>query len=457
MPRVLAPVPTAVGRMMRPSPYNRDWHGVTIGTIVKLGDDTMAAGADRDVRMRGFQTRVEVGQLIHWIDQRVKALGAEPVGLSDASQRVLSHDVTAACAVPGFDRAAMDGYALHGVETFGADGYTPLDFEVIGESLPARPYVGRVEIGQAVRIMTGAPIPNGADAIAQAEIADEFLIDKSPRVRLSEAVPPGRHIGRRGEDIEAGSIVLRAGRLLRPQDLGVLASIGASPVSVVRRPSAAILVTGDELLPCGSKPDGYRIVDSNSVMLAALLRRDGVTDIRIEMLKDRYDIVTEALAGANEDVVLITGGSSVGIEDHAPRVLAELGELVAHGVALRPASPTGLGFMGGRPVFLMPGNPVSCLCAYDLFAGRAARRLGGRSSAMPYPTQTLPLARKIASMVGRVDYVRVQICDGRVEPLAISGASILSSTTRADGFVIVPGDLEGYAECDSVVVHLYDS
>ena len=416
----------------------------------------MAERGVGDIRMRGFHTRAEVGQLIEWIDQRVGALDAEMIPLPGASQRVLAQDVASACAVPGFDRAAMDGYALRGTETFGADRYTPLELDVVGESLPARPFAGRVEIGQAVRIMTGAPIPAGADAVAQAEIAEEILTEKRRIVRLNEPVPPGRHVGRRGEDIEPGSVILRAGRQLRPQDLGVLASIGASPVAVVRRPSVAILITGDELLPCGSKPEGYRIVDSNSVMLAALLRRDGVQDVRIALLNDCYSIVKDALAAATEDMILISGGSSVGIEDHAPRVLAELGEIVAHGVALRPASPTGLGFLGKRSVFLMPGNPVSCLCAYDLFAGRAARRLGGRNPGFSYPSRTLPLARKLTSMVGRVDYVRVQIGADGVEPLATSGASILSSTTRADGFVLVPGDLEGYAEGESVVVHLYD-
>jgi molybdopterin molybdotransferase len=146
----------------------------------------------------------------------------------------------------------------------------------------------------------------------------------------------------------------------------------------------------------------------------------------------------------------------VGQEDHAPRVLADLGELAAHGVALRPASPAGLGFLGDRPVFLLPGNPVSCLCAYDLFAGPAIRRLGGRLMDLPYRTVSLPLARKIASAVGRVDYVRVVLRDGRVEPLATSGASILSSTTRADGFVLVSRDSEGNAPGDTVQVYLYD-
>src|SRR5262249_6729577 len=141
------------------------------------------------------------------------------------------------------------------------------------------------------------------------------------------------------------------------------------------------------------------------------------------------------LLGARADVVLVSGGSSVGQEDHAPRVLAELGELAVHGVALRPASPTGIGFLGGRPGFLLPGTPVSCLCAYDLFAGLAVRRLGGRDPALPYRASELPLARKISSAVGRVDYVRVRLTDTGVEPLATTGASLLSTTTRADGFV----------------------
>src|SRR5262249_3400501 len=149
------------------------------------------------------------------------------------------------------------------------------------------------------------------------------------------------------------------------------------------------------------------------------------------------------LASSDADALLVSGGSSVGQEDHAPRVLAEIGELPVHGVALRPASPTGVGFVQGRPVVLLPGNPVSCLCAYDLFAGPAVRRLGGHSMELPYRSAMLPLRRKLVSAVGRVDYVRVQVRDGMVDPLATSGASVLSSATRADGFVLVPRDSEG--------------
>lgn len=408
-----------------------------------------------DVRMRGFRDRAEVEDVVRLIGERVAALPPETVTLNEAGERVLAADVVSEVNVPGFDRSAMDGYALRGSETFGAGSYNPLELDVVGEAFPGRPFASTLQTGQAVRIMTGAPVPGGADAVLQAEAAEEV----GGKLRLTDAVPPGRHIGRTGEDISAGTAVLKAGRRLRPQDLGVLASIGAGSVFVVRQPAVAVFVTGNELLPCGSKPAGHCIVDSNSVMLAALVRRDGGIARVAPILPDTHEDIRTALLvaiQAGADAVLISGGSSVGQEDHAPRVVAEVGELCVHGVALRPASPAGVGFVGGKPVFLMPGNPVSCLCAYDLFAGLGVRRLGGRLPEMPYRAVMLPLGRKLSSVAGRVDYVRVAIRQGGVEPLATSGASILSSTTRADGFVLVPRDSEGYPPGETVRVYLYD-
>src|SRR5437868_12135066 len=182
----------------------------------------------RDVPMHGSKQPTDVAAFVGLIDERTRALENEPVELTDAADRVLAEDVVAPCPVPGFDRAAMDGYAVRGTETFGADAYTPLDFTVIGEALPARPFPGSVGPGQAVRIMTGAPVPAGADAVAPAEIASETPGDGGARVQLRDAVPPGRHVGCRGEDIEAGQVILHCQRLLRPQDLGVLASVGAA-------------------------------------------------------------------------------------------------------------------------------------------------------------------------------------------------------------------------------------
>ena len=407
-----------------------------------------------DVRMRGFRDRAEVADVLRVLDERVRALPQEVVSLAALAGRVLVEPVVSPVNVPGFARSAMDGYAVRAEDTFGADPGNPRPLSVVGESFPARPYPGDVGPGQAVRIMTGAPMPTGADAVLPVEGVE--VLDCS-RVLARDSVPPGRHIGRVGEDVTAGREVLSPGRWLRPQDIGLLAAIGINTAAVVRRPRVAILATGDELLPPGSVPQGYHIVDSNSPMLAALVARDGGLVLPPCRLADRYETVRDAIATTEADLVLVTGGSSVGAEDHAPRAVAEVGELAVHGIALRPASPTGLGFLpGGRAILLLPGNPVSCLCAYDLFAGRAVRRLGGRSPELPYRTAIIPLALKIVSAVGRVDYVRVRTTPAGVEPVAVGGAGILSTTVAADGFILVDRDREGYAPGQSVEVYLYD-
>jgi molybdopterin molybdotransferase len=213
-------------------------------------------------------------------------------------------------------------------------------------------------------------------------------------------------------------------------------------------------VTGNELLPSGSHPHGHRIVDANGPMLAALVERDGGLVDFPGLVPDEQDALLDALHAA-ADVVIVSGGSSVGIEDLAPTLLAKHGDLAIHGIAMRPSSPTGLGRIDDRLVFLLPGNPVSCLCAYDFFAGRAIRALGGRTKTWPYRPTRATLTRKLSSTIGRLDYARVRVIEGAVEPLAIGGASVLSSTTRADGFVIVPADSEGFAAGADVEVWLY--
>jgi molybdopterin molybdotransferase len=410
----------------------------------------------KDVRMRGFASRMDVAEVCRLVRDLASPLEGEAVGLADAAGRVLAADQAAPVPVPGFPRSAMDGYAVHGEETFGASDYTPLTFRLIGNAMPGRPFAGVLRAGEAVRIMTGAPLPQGADAVVMAEVAREIEGPGGRDVVVTDAVPPGRHVGRIGEDIETGQRLLPAGRVLRPQDVGALASVGFATISAIRRPIIRLVITGDELLPPGSAPTATHIVDSNSLMLEALVRRDGGIPLRAPIVPDRRASVEAALLDPAGDLLLISGGSSVGTEDHAPMVVADHGELLVHGVAMRPASPAGLGRLGGRLAFLLPGNPVSCLCAYDFFAGPAIRILGGRSPDWPHRQLHARLVRKIASAVGRVDYVRVRLTDAGVEPLAISGASILSSTIRADGFVIVGRDSEGHAPGDRVLVYLYD-
>jgi len=402
--------------------------------------------------MKGFAERADVEEVDRFLAGHTRVLEPEPVAVEACAGRVLARDVAASIDVPGFPRSAMDGYALRGEDTFGASAYDPIALRLVGQALPGAPFSGRVAAGEAARVMTGAPVPDGADAVAMAEVCEE----RGGVVSISEPVAPRKNVGAVGEDVRAGEIVLRAGRALRPQDAALLASIGEAAPLCVRRPGVRLVITGDELLPPGSRPSGAQIVDSNSVMLAALAARDGAVVLPHAILRDRPDAIRAALATAGADIALVSGGSSVGQEDHAPRIVAELGTLDFHGISMRPSSPAGVGRIGACTVFLLPGNPVSCLCAYEFFAGPTLRALGGRPREWPHRRVTLPLARKISSAVGRTDYVRVAIEAGRVVPIATSGASILSSTVRADGCVIVPRELEGMPEGALVEVRLYD-
>jgi molybdopterin molybdotransferase len=405
----------------------------------------------QDVRMRGFTRRATVDQARRWLDGEAEPLAAEAVSLEEGFGRVLAQEVISQTAVPGFTRAMMDGFALRAADTDGASPYNPLPLRIVAEILPGAQPTVPIQSGQAARIMTGAPLPDGADAVLPVERTQL----QGQEVWALASVPPQKNVGAQGEDVQPGDRVFAAGRRLRPQDLGVLSSIGVDRVLVHRQPRVRIVITGNELVPSGRRPTRSQIVDANGPMLSALVRRDGGRVAARPIIPDREDAILAAMQD-QVDVVLVSGGSSVGIEDFAPRLLATHGQLAFHGLAMRPSSPTGMGRLGRRLVFLLPGNPVSCLCAYDFFAGRAIRLLGGRCPDWPYRRAQLPLRRKLVSQIGRVDYARVCVVEGQVEPVAISGASMLTSTTRADGFVILPEDSEGYPPGAEVPVYFYD-
>ena len=416
-----------------------------------MSSDSPAPG-NADVRMSGFAQRTTVEAAIQWVDKSVQQLPASEVSLADAAGRVLAESITSPVNVPGFTRSMMDGYAIIASDVAGASMYNPISLQVAGEVLPGQAPSTAVTSGKVIRIMTGAAMPDGADAVIPVEQLQAS--DDGSQIEVHADVPPGKHVGQVGEDVSAGTTLFSAGRQLRPQDLGLLSSVGISQLAVVSQPRVRILVTGNELLPAGTPPAGQQITDANSPMLSALIERDGGIVDFPGILPDQAETIEDQLQQP-ADIILVAGGSSVGQEDYAPSVVRQLGELAIHGIAMRPSSPAGMGTIEDRLVFLLPGNPVSCLCAYDFFAGRAIRQLAGLPAEFPYQQCRLPLARKLVSAVGRVDYARVEIIDGQVEPLAISGASILSSTTRASGYVIVPQDSEGMPAGSEVDVWLY--
>lgn len=409
--------------------------------------------------MRGFQDRATVQQAWAWIDSQKRTPRSESIASTVAGGRVLSQSLHSQYDVPSFRRAMMDGYAVQSADIATATAESPADLEIAGLVLPGQPFAGILTPGQVVRIMTGAPFPESADVCVPVELTQST--DDDRRVQIMQSLPADKHVGTIGEDIAIGDEVLSAGRRLRPQDIGVLCSIGVPSVEVRCPVRVRIVVTGNELLPPGSEPQENRIIDSNSPLVRGLVSRDGGVVTSSEIMPDDPAKILEAMQD-DVDVVVVTGGTSVGQEDYAPHLLAEHGEIAIHGISLRPGGPTGMGRMGDRLVFLLPGNPVSCLCAYELFAGRAIRELSGHASAasehpsLPYRTARFSMAESLKSKGGRYECARVDIVDGAVVPLAIAGSSMLSSTTRAAGLMLIPADVEMVEAGEEVMVYLFD-
>lgn len=396
------------------------------------------------------------------IKQRLRPLESQEVLWDQAAGRVLAQAITAPVSLPSFPRAAMDGFAVRSSDLEAASPEQPCQLQVRGVAYPARPWPGTVSVGTAVRIMTGAAIPEGADTVAMLE--DSEVSADGQFVSFRRPSPPGRHVIAVGEDVRAGQVVLPAGRVLRPQDVALLVALGLTSCPVVRQPRVMLLVSGSELVPPGVIPKVGEIVDSNTPLLQALIPRDGGQVVEVLRVPDDPVLLRQAFRQAltkDIDVVLVSGGSSTGDEDFCPCVLAEMGELVAQGLAIRPAAPTGFGWLNRAgtllPVVLLPGNPVACLVAYELLAGRIIRHLAGRSLDLPHCQRTAPLRESWSSPPGRLEWVRVCIEQNQAVPLRQRGASSISSLVAADGFFLVPEEVTLYPAGTIVTVYLFET
>jgi len=380
----------------------------------------------------------EIEEARRLVLDRVVPLEAEPVALKDALGRVLAEPVTSADAVPGFDNSAMDGYAVRAADTAGADGGARLP--VVDESRAGHPAQRRLAEGEAVAISTGAMVPEGADAVVRVEDTDAG----SQEVEIRVEVEAGRDIRRAGEDIAAGEAVLGAGDEIGPAEAGVLVSVGRGEVACARRPRVNLLTTGDELQEPGEPLRPGAIRNSNAYSVSGLIRRSGAVLGTVEMVPDDRDATADALARAlTGDVVVISGGVSVGPHDHVRPTLGALGaEEVFWGVALRPGKPTWFGVApSGCLVFGLPGNPVSAMVTFLLFVRPAIRAMLGAS-----PTQADRAAAVLDSdypkQPGRAHVVRCRLelrDDGwHATPTKDQGSHVLTSMLGADALAIIP-------------------
>jgi putative molybdopterin biosynthesis protein len=369
-------------------------------------------------------------------------LPAVRLALADAVGRVTASPIWASRSSPAFDAAAMDGIAVRAADTIGAGPTSPLllppdGFEVVD---------------------TGDPLPVDRDAVVMRE--EVHLVERGDgwHAELRAAVPPYQHVRSIGEDVAAGELLLPEGHRLRPVDVAAAAAAGAVDVEVHRAPVVAIVPTGDEIRPLGSATGPGEIPDTNSLMLAAQAREAGCRTEVSPITPDVPAHIAAALRGACEvaDLVLVVAGSSAGRDDHTARVVADLGTVAVHGVAVKPGHPVVLGAVARTPVVGVPGYPVSAALTFDLFAAPLLAALEG-AAAHRRPRMATHLARKLASTVGADDWVRVRL--GRVQDRIVAtplprGAGVLTSLVRADGLLVVPAGLEGHHAGEEVEVEL---
>jgi molybdenum cofactor synthesis domain-containing protein len=393
--------------------------------------------------------------------ERVTALPAAATPVADARGLVLAEDVTATEAVPPFANTAMDGYAVVAADTASASDATPVRLPVVAEVAAGHPALRALSAGEAMRIFTGAPVPEGADAVIMVERTER--LDDGASVAIHVAAAAGDHIRPAGDDVQVGDVVLEAGEQLTAGHLGVLATIGVLEVSAHRRPRVGVLSTGDELIADGAPLGPGQIRESNGRTLLALLAEDGFEPVDLGLVADDEQAITAAIqAGAARcDAVLTSGGVSMGDIDLVKVVLDRIGEMRWMQIAIRPAKPFAFGQVGeGTPVFGLPGNPVSSMVSYELLARPALRRMAGHPAGRWHrpPVAAIAaeaLARRpdgklhLARVVGERDASGVL----RVRSAGGQGSHHLTSMARAHGLALLP-DGDGPAAGDPVQVLL---
>jgi molybdopterin molybdotransferase len=397
-------------------------------------------------KMRPFERTIPLAEARAIIDAAIEPIGRiERVPLGRANGRVIARDAVAHADVPPFSRAGMDGYAVRAGDTTGATRGTPCALRYIGTVFTGEVPAVAVRERECVEIATGAPMPPGADAVVMVE--DTFR-DRDI-VSVYAGVTERQNVGRQGADIATGSTVLRTGDLLNASRIGALAALGWHDVEVFAQPRVAILSTGNEIVEPGTPLAPGQIYDINRYTLSALVGDHGGMPAPRRSAGDTLEDLTRAITEClDDDVIVFSGGSSVGERDLILDVLRQNGELLFHGVAVKPGKPTGFGLVGGKPFFALPGYPTSCLSNGYILLVPALRRIARLPPASVRRVQA-PLGQRVVSTPGRHQFYSVRLIDGIAMP-AFKGSGDITSMSQADGFIEIGADVE-LVEKDAVV------
>jgi molybdopterin molybdotransferase len=372
---------------------------------------------------------------------KINAKRAEHVYLIESNGRVLAENLYSSVNVPPFDRADRDGFAISSSDTGDASHHSPIYLNIIGKVLAGhRATFRRLRKGQALQIATGAKLPKGADSVIMFE---ETTSEANGRVRISIHVTRGDHVSRKGSDVREKQLVLRKGTWLTPQDVALIASIGHDRISVVKKPKVGILATGDELTEPGCRPlNDASIFESNRYMMSCLVQDAGGQAVDLGLCKDDPDVIFKILKSALIlDVIVVSGGASVGEKDYTPLLVDKLGKpgLMAHGIAMKPGSPTGLGIVKNTPIIICPGFPVSAFAAFSMFGSPILSKLLGtrgpvRAKLRAEMAESISIHKDFLTLVRVLVYRQNDVL--LAKPISASGPSLISTLTNSNGIVI---------------------
>ena len=402
--------------------------------------------------MRPIKDTVPLDEAVRIIDERTAPIErTERIALDDANGRVVSSDIVARADVPPFSRAAMDGYAVIAADTFGAGQYDPKILACVEKVFTGQVPHNAVTTGTCIEIATGAPMPEGADAVVMVEETERA---DGGRVRVFSPVYPRQNVGRQGADIQAGQTILRRGDLLNPSRIGAVAAVGLNDIDVFAKPRVAVMSTGNEIVEPGQPLAPGQIYDINRFTLTTILTEHGAVPVPHAVTADTLDDLSLAMDDCLEaDIVIFSGGSSVGERDLILDVIDRKGEVLIHGIAVKPGKPTLFGVIDGTPVFGMPGYPTSCLSNAYMLLVPVVRKMA-RLPMATLRSIRLPLGQRIVSTTGRHQFYTVRIADGIAMP-AFKASGDITSMSQADGYIEISAQTEIVDKGELVDVKLF--
>ena len=387
------------------------------------------------------------------IDDNQQLMDVEEIPLDKAHKRVLAEDIIAYHNSPPFDKSAMDGFALKGENTFGASQSQPKTLKIV-DAIGAGDFCDKtINEGEAIVIATGAPVPDGADAV----LMKEYTTTDGDELTIYSQVTPGENVSPKAEDIKKGDQILSKDTFIRYQEMGLIASAGYDSVKVYKKPNVKLIITGNELVePTKEEIDKAKIINSNQYTIKAMVE-DAGANISISHAGDTFDEVRQEVLKASEeyDVIMTTGGTAISKGDVVLDVVDDLGEILFHGVSIRPGKPIGAGIINGKMIFTFSGQPVAAMSQFDIFARKFLFKMQGREFDFHIVKRQAQL--KIPSQLGRTDFIRAFSDDESARHILNRGSGIIRSMVEANSYIIIDENDEGYQKGDIVDVVFFDS